>query len=518
MQGVNTAMPRQIIIFDTTLRDGEQCPGASMNREEKLAMARQLARLKVDVIEAGFPAASPDDFSGVQDIARQVRGPAIAALCRAIPTDIDRAAEAIAPAERGRIHTFIATSPIHMQHKLRMTPEQVLEAAVAAVKQARKYTSDVEFSAEDAVRSDMDFLCRVVEAVIHAGATTVNIPDTVGYAVPEEFGRRIAQLRSRVPNVDRAVISVHCHNDLGLAVANSLAAVAAGAGQVECTVNGIGERAGNASLEEVVMALKTRHDLFDTTTGVDSTEIIRASRLLTSITGMVVQPNKAIVGANAFSHESGIHQDGLLKNKATYEIMTPESVGLTEHTLVLGKHSGRHAFKSKLEELGYALTEEELGRAFLRFKKLADQKKEVFEEDLDAIVADETQRTADTFVLEKMQASSGTDQIPQAQVTLLVRGEKHTGQAEGDGPVDATYRAIAALSGTRSELTAYIVQAISGGTDAQGIVTVKISDNGRTFTGQGADPDIVVASARAYVNALNKADHWQRQRSRMKGP
>ncbi|MDH5527782.1 MAG: 2-isopropylmalate synthase [Nitrospirota bacterium] len=511
-------MPRIIRIFDTTLRDGEQCPGASMNREEKLAMARQLARLKVDVIEAGFPAASPDDFAGVNDIARQVSGPIIAGLCRAITKDIDRAAEAIAPAARARIHTFIATSPIHMQHKLRMEPEQVLEAAIAAVKHACKFTDDVEFSAEDAVRTDIDFLCRVTEAVIAAGATTVNIPDTVGYAIPEEFGTRISQLMNRVPNVDRAVISVHCHNDLGLAVANSLAAVAAGAGQVECTVNGIGERAGNASLEEVVMALNTRRDLFDATTAVETSEITRSSRLLTSITGMVVQPNKAIVGSNAFAHESGIHQDGLLKHKATYEIMTPESVGLTEHNLVLGKHSGRHAFKSKLEELGYTLSDGELTRAFERFKRLADQKKEVFEEDLDAIVADETQRIPDTFSLETLEAVTRTGKTPHAKVTILVKGQKHSGEADGDGPVDATYRAIAALSGTRSELTAYIVQAISGGTDAQGIVTVKISDDGRTFTGQGADPDIVVASARAYLHALNKADYWHQKRAGMKGP
>jgi 2-isopropylmalate synthase len=500
-------MSRTIRIFDTTLRDGEQCPGASMNREQKLTMAHQLARLKVDVIEAGFPAASEDDFAGVKAIATEVEGPVIAGLCRARKADIDRAADAIAPAARGRIHTFIATSPIHMAHKLKMGPEEVLQAAVAAVRHARSYTDDVEFSAEDAVRSDLDFLCRVTEAVIDAGATTVNIPDTVGYAIPEEFGGRIRQIMQRVPNVDRAVISVHCHNDLGLAVANSLAAVAAGAGQVECTVNGIGERAGNASLEEVVMALKVRADLFDADTGVETPEITRTSRLLTSITGMVVQPNKAIVGGNAFAHESGIHQDGLLKHKATYEIMTPESVGLTAHHLVLGKHSGRHAFKDKLAELGYALSDPELERAFARFKRLADQKKEVFEEDLAAIVADEIHRIPEMYALTALEVKSGTHLTPRAQVTLTVEGETRSDEGEGDGPVDATYRAIKALTGTRSRLTAYIVQAISGGTDAQGSVTVK-----------GSDPDIVVASARAYLNALNKAAYWQQTRARMTGP
>jgi 2-isopropylmalate synthase len=511
-------MPRTIRIFDTTLRDGEQCPGASMNRQEKLAMAQQLARLQVDVIEAGFPAASDDDFAGVQDIAARVEGPVIAALCRARKGDIDRAAEAVRPAPRRRIHTFIATSPIHMAHKLKMEPEAVLQAAVDAVKHARTHTDDVEFSAEDAVRSDLDFLCRVTEAVIDAGATTVNIPDTVGYAIPSEFGRRIADLMNRVPNVDRAVISVHCHNDLGLAVANSLAAVAAGAGQVECTVNGIGERAGNASLEEVVMALKVRADLFDAETGVDTTEITRASRLLTSITGMVVQPNKAVVGANAFAHESGIHQDGLLKHKATYEIMTPASVGLTEHNLVLGKHSGRHAFREKLVDLGYALSDPELDRAFARFKRLADQKKELFEEDLAAIVADEIHRIPEMYALARLEVTGGTHATPKARVTLTVDGEARSGEGEGDGPVDATYRTIAGLTGTGSRLTAYIVQAISGGTDAQGSVTVKLEDGGRVFTGQGADPDIVVASARAYLNALNKAAYWKRSRAGMAGP
>ena len=511
-------MSRIIRIFDTTLRDGEQCPGASMNRDEKLAVAHQLARLKVDVIEAGFPAASQDDFAGVKAISEQVKGPAIAGLARAMKSDIERTADAIAPAEKGRIHTFIATSPIHMAHKLNMSPDQVLERAVEAVRLARNFTDDVEFSAEDAVRTDMDFLCRVTEAVIAAGAGTVNIPDTVGYAIPEEFGARIGDLMNRVPNVDQAIISVHCHNDLGLAVANSLAAVQAGAGQVECTINGIGERAGNASLEEVVMALKVRGDLFGADTHVDASEITRASRLLTSVTGMVVQPNKAIVGANAFAHESGIHQDGLLKHKSTYEIMTPESVGLTEHNLVLGKHSGRHAFKAKLEELGYTLADQELDRAFARFKQIADQKKEVFEEALDAIVADEVHRIPEAYGLVHIQADSSTDKVPSATVTLTVLGEEKSATAEGAGPVDAAYGAISAITGTRSRLTAYIVKAISGGTDAQGHVTVKVEDGGRTFTGQGTDPDIVVASARAYLNALNKVAYWQESRARMAGP
>ncbi len=511
-------MSRTIRIFDTTLRDGEQCPGASMNREEKLRVAEQLARLKVDVIEAGFPAASADDFSGVQQIAKQVRGPIIAGLARAIPRDIEQAGEAVAPAERGRIHTFIATSPIHMAHKLKMEPRQVLEAAVAAVKLARNLSDDVEFSAEDAVRSDLDFLCQITEAVIAAGAGTVNIPDTVGYAIPAEFGELIGQLMNRVPNIDQTIISVHCHNDLGLAVANSLAAVEAGAGQVECTVNGIGERAGNASLEEVVMALSVRRDLLGASCNVDTSEITRASRLLSSVTGMVVQPNKAIVGANAFAHESGIHQDGLLKHKATYEIMTPESVGLSEHALVLGKHSGRHAFGAKLKDLGYRLEDDELNLAFARFKKLADQKKEVLDEDLDAIVSDQIHRIPEAYKLLQLNASSGTESQPTATVTLSINTVEKSATAEGEGPVDAAYRAIAAITGTQSRLAAYIVQAISGGTDAQGSVTVKVEDGGRIFTGQGADPDIVLASARAYVNALNKVVYWQFHRARMAGP
>jgi 2-isopropylmalate synthase len=437
---------RMIRIFDTTLRDGEQCPGASMNKEEKLTVARQLAKLNVDLIEAGFPIASPDDFEGVSLIAREVRGPVITALARARREDIDRAGDALKHAERSRIHTFIATSEIHMMKKLKMGPKEVLDAAVQAVRHALRYTDDVEFSAEDASRSDLDFLCRVIEAVIEAGATTVNIPDTVGYAVPSEFGELIRQIREKVPNADRAVISVHCHNDLGLAVANSLAAVAAGAGQVECTINGIGERAGNASLEEIVMALRTRSSSLGADTRVVSEEIYKASRLVSTITGMVVQPNKAVVGANAFAHESGIHQDGLLKDKSTYEIMTPESVGLTQHKIVLGKHSGRHAFSSKLKEIGYSLTEEELNNAFDRFKKLADQKKEIFEEDIEAILSEEVYRIPEAYRLNFLRVSSGTGETPKAVVELEIDGKTVREEGAGDGPVDATYRTIKRLT------------------------------------------------------------------------
>ncbi len=492
------------MIFDTTLRDGEQCPGASMNKEEKLTVARQLAKLNVDIIEAGFPVASEDDFEGVRLIAKEVRGPVIAGLARARKEDIERAGDAVSVAERSRIHTFIATSEIHMQRKLRMSREAVLDAAVAAVGLARQLTDDVEFSAEDASRSDFDFLCRVIEAVINAGASTINIPDTVGYALPFEFGDLISRIMNRVPNVDKAVISVHCHNDLGLAVANSLSAVLSGAGQVECTINGIGERAGNASLEEVVMAFKTRGQFFKADTGINTQEIYRTSRLVSSITGMVVQPNKAIVGANAFAHESGIHQDGLLKDKRTYEIMTPESVGIPMHKLVLGKHSGRHAFKNKLEELGYNLSDEEINKAFDRFKRVADQKKEVFEEDIEAIVSEEVYRIPEKYVLKYIHVESGSDKTPMATVELEVEGKDIKEVSTGDGPVDATYRTIKSITKASSHLLSYEVKAITGGTDALGEVTVRVEEGGRTVVGQGADTDIIVASARAYLNALNR--------------
>lgn len=497
---------RRIKIFDTTLRDGEQCPGASMNKEEKLTVAKQLARLNVDIIEAGFPIASEDDFEAVRLIAGEVKGPVIAGLARAKKADIERAAEAVRVAEKSRIHTFIATSEIHMQRKLKMSREDVLDSAVAAVRLARQFTGDVEFSAEDASRSDIDFLCTVIEAAINAGASTINIPDTVGYSLPVEFGELISRIMNRVPNVDKAVISVHCHNDLGLAVANSLSAVLAGAGQVECTVNGIGERAGNASMEEVVMALKTRGHFFNADTEIATHEIYKTSRLVSTITGMVVQPNKAIVGANAFAHESGIHQDGLLKDKRTYEIMTPESVGIPRHRLVLGKHSGRHAFKNRLIEMGYNLSEEETNKAFERFKRLADQKKEVFEEDIDAIVTEEVYRMPEKYVLKDLHVESGFNIIPAAEVELEIDGKSIRKKSTGDGPVDATYRTIKEIVTTESVLQSYEVKAITGGTDALGEVTVRLEEDGRTVVGQGADTDIIIASAKAYLNALNRLE------------
>ena len=500
-------MSRKIRIFDTTLRDGEQCPGASMNKEEKLTVARQLARLNVDIIEAGFPIASEDDFEGVRLIAGEVKGPVIAGLARARKEDIERAGEALKAAERLRIHTFIATSEIHMQRKLRMDKEDVLAAAVEAVRLARQFTDDVEFSAEDASRSDVDFLCRIIEATIKAGAGTINIPDTVGYSLPSEFGELIRTIMNNVPNVGDAVISVHCHNDLGLAVANSLSAVLSGAGQVECTINGIGERAGNASLEEVVMALKTRGHFFNADTDIVTQEIHKTSRLVSTITGMVVQPNKAIVGANAFAHEAGIHQDGLLKDKRTYEIMTPESVGITTHKLVLGKHSGSHAFKNKLVDMGYNLSDDEIKKAFERFKRLADQKKEVFEEDIDAIITEEIYRIHEKFVLKHIHVESGSDVTPMATVELEIDGKSVKNVSTGDGPVDATYRTIKDMTHAAGHLLSYEVKAITGGTDALGEVTVRMEEDGRTVVGQGADTDIIVASAKAYLNALNKLAH-----------
>ncbi len=499
-------MARRILIFDTSLRDGEQAPGYSMNTREKLEMARQLARLRVDVIEAGFPIASEDDFEAVKVIAQSMKeGPIIAGLCRAVEGDIDRAWDALRHAERPRIHTFIATSEIHIRYKLRSTQEEVLEAAVRAVHRARRHTDDVEFSAEDAHRTDQDFLCRVVEKVIAAGATTVNIPDTVGYAIPTEFGERIRNLRARVPNIDKAVISVHCHNDLGLAVANSLMAILAGASQVECTINGIGERAGNASLEEIVMTLRTRKDLFDAETGVNTEEIHRTSKLLTSITGIPVQPNKAIVGANAFAHESGIHQDGMLKSQLTYEIMTPESIGLTQSRLVLGKHSGRHAFKKRLQELGIELSEEDLQKAFGRFKDLADRKKEIFDEDLMAIVENEVLTVAETFQLEHLQFTSGTNIVPTATVRLRAEGEVLQESGWGDGPVDAAYKAIDLITKVPGKLREYSIRAVTGGKDALGDVVVSVEVEGETFVGRGTSTDVIEASVRAYLNAINKA-------------
>lgn len=499
---------RMIRIFDTTLRDGEQSPGASMNLEEKLAIAKQLARLGVDIIEAGFAYSSPGDFEAVRQIAREVEGPTICSLARARPEDIDRAWEALKGAPKVRIHTFLSTSDIHLKYQFRMTRKEALRRAVEMVERARGYVDDVEFSPMDASRSDVHYLCEVIEAVIAAGAGTVNIPDTVGYATPQEFGQLIATIRKKVRNIKKAVISVHCHNDLGLAVANSLAAIVAGAGQVECTVNGIGERAGNASMEEIVMGLRTRKDFYKADTRIRTEEIAKTSRLVSKITGMVVQPNKAIVGANAFAHTSGIHQDGLLKEKRTYEIMRPESIGLGQMQLVMGKLSGRHAFRNRLEELGYKLTDEEINQAFDRFKRLADQKKEIFEEDLEAIISEQIRRIPERYVLKSLSVQSGTGQVPTATVELEIEGKVVKQTGTGDGPVDAAYRTIAAMTGTKSRLLQYAVKAITGGTDAQGEVSVRLEEAGKTISGNGADTDIIVASAKAYLNALNKLAYW----------
>ncbi len=495
---------RMIQIFDTTLRDGEQSPGATMNGEEKLSIARQLSRMGVDIIEAGFAFSSPGDFNAIRTIVQEVEGPTICSLARAKPSDVDRAWEALRGGPRIRIHTFISTSDIHLEHQFRLTRDEALKRAVEMVQRARGYVDDVEFSPMDATRSDETYLCEVLEAVIAAGASTVNIPDTVGYSIPQKFGQLIRTIKRRVPNIRQAVISMHCHNDLGLAVANSLSAVLAGAGQVECTINGIGERAGNAALEEIVMTLRTRKDLFCADTRVISEEIMKASRLVSNITGMVVQPNKAVVGANAFSHESGIHQDGLLKEKMTYEIMRPESVGAGETRIVLGKHSGRHAFKKKLEEMGYQLSDESLNKAFERMKHLADQKKEIFKEDLEAVISEEIDRPIEKYRLVSIHVESGTVVIPTATVELLMNESSAKAAGRGDGPVDAAYRTIASMTKTKSRLLSYVVKAITGGTDALGEVTVTLEEDDKTVTGHGADTDIIVASVRAYLNALNK--------------
>ena len=498
-------MNDKLIIFDTTLRDGEQSPGASMTRDEKVRIARALERMRVDIIEAGFPAASPGDFEAVKAVAAVIKDSTVCALARAVEKDIDRAAEAIKPAKRGRIHTFIATSPIHMQHKLRMTPEQVLERAIAMVKHARQYTDDVEFSPEDAVRSEMDFLCQVCEAAIVAGARTINIPDTVGYSIPFAWGERIKTLIERVPNSDKAIWSTHCHNDLGLAVANSLSAVLNGARQVECTINGLGERAGNAALEEVVMAVRTRRDLFSCETGIDATQIVPVSRLVSNITGFAVQPNKAIVGANAFAHESGIHQDGVIKMRETYEIMRAEDVGWIANRMVLGKHSGRNAFKSRLKELGFEFkTEAELNSTFERFKDLADKKHEIFDEDLQALVTEEGLEHEERLKLVALRVCSETGTKPYALVTLNVNGEQRAAGAEGGGPVDAAFKAIDQVLESQCQLLLYSVNNITSGTDSQGEVTVRLEKGGRIVNGHGADTDIVIASAKAYLNALDK--------------
>jgi 2-isopropylmalate synthase len=499
-------MSDRLVIFDTTLRDGEQSPGASMSRDEKVRIARQLEKMRVDVIEAGFAAASNGDFEAVRAVAEAVKDSTVCSLARANENDIRRAGEAIRPACSGRIHTFIATSPIHMEKKLRMTPDQVVEQAVKAIGWARAYTDSVEFSAEDAGRSELDFLCRIFEQVIKAGAKTINVPDTVGYNLPEQFAALIRSLIERVPNADQVVWSVHCHNDLGLAVANSLAAVMAGARQVECTVNGLGERAGNASMEEVVMAVRTRADLFPVHTGIDTTQIVPASKLVSQITGYPVQPNKAVVGANAFAHESGIHQDGVLKHRETYEIMRAEDVGWTTNRLTLGKLSGRNAFRSRLQDIGIVTeSEEQLNAAFARFKELADKKQEIFDEDLQALMsADVVDPAFEHYKLLSLRVCSETGEVPRAAITLGAAGEELKAEAEGSGPVDAAFKALEKIVSSGTELLLYSVNAITGGTDAQGEVTVRLAKGERIVNGQGADTDIIVASAKAYINALNR--------------
>ena len=495
----------RVIIFDTTLRDGEQSPGASMTKEEKLRIAKALERMRVDVIEAGFAIASPGDFDAVKSIADTIQDSTICSLARALDADIERAAEALAGANSGRIHTFIATSPIHMQHKLRMQPNQVVEQAVRAIKKARNLCADVEFSCEDAGRSEIDFLCRIVEAAIDAGARTINIPDTVGYAIPHEYANLISELINRVPNADKAIFSVHCHNDLGLAVANSLAAVVAGARQVECTINGLGERAGNAALEEIVMAIKTRQDLLGVHTNIDTPHILSVSRMVSGITGFPVQPNKAIVGANAFAHESGIHQDGVLKHRETYEIMAAEDVGWHANKMVMGKHSGRSAFRSRLLELGIELASEtELNAAFARFKDLADKKHEIFDEDLQALVSETlSEKTPEMYKLVSLEVASKTGEVPHAHLVLGIDGKEVAADEQGSGPVDAAFKAIEKVAQSGATLQLYSVNAITQGTDSQGEVTVRLERGGRIVNGNGADTDIVIASAKAYLNALN---------------
>ncbi len=497
---------QRLIIFDTTLRDGEQSPGASMTQEEKIRIALMLEKMQVDVIEAGFPIASVGDFESVRAIAQIVKDSTICGLARALDKDIDRAGEAVKLANSGRIHTFIATSPIHMQNKLRMTPDEVVAQAVYAVKRARNLIDNVEFSCEDAGRSEFEFLCRIIEAAIDAGAQTINIPDTVGYQIPHVFGDIVGRLIQTIPNADKAVFSVHCHNDLGLAVGNSLAAVMQGARQVECTINGLGERAGNASLEEIVMAVRTRADVFPVETRIDTTHIVPTSRLVSSVTGFPVQPNKAIVGANAFVHESGIHQDGVLKHRETYEIMRAQDVGWTDNKIVLGKHSGRNALKTRLQDLNISLSsEEELNEAFARFKDLADRKHDIFDEDLMILMMDtRASHSADVYELLSSWVCSETGETPNASVTLKVQGEEKTATATGGGPVDAVFKCIEAIVGESANLTLYSVNNITSGTDAQGEVTVRLEKAGRIIHGHGADTDIVIASAKAYVDAWNR--------------
>lgn len=500
-------MADRVYIFDTTLRDGEQSPGCSMNLHGKMEMAKQLERLKVDVMEAGFAIASPGDFASVKAIAEAIKDCTVASLARALPADIDRSWEALRNAVNPRIHTFIATSDVHLKYKLKMSREEVLERAVAMVKYAKKYTGDVEFSAEDASRTDREYLYRVFEEVIKAGATTINVPDTVGYTTPEEFYELIAGIRANVPGIDRAVISVHCHNDLGMAVANTLAAARAGAGQLECTINGIGERAGNASLEEVVMALRTRNASYNLESRVDTTQIHRSSRLLQSITGVTVQPNKAIVGANAFAHEAGIHQHGVMAEKSTYEIMTPESIGLSKNQMVLGKHSGRHAFEDRLTSMGYNLSKEELDTAFEKFKVLADKKKVVLEADLEALLEQKAVEIPETYRLDRFVINSGNTITSTASVRLIKQNGAPTPiekVSTGDGPIDASYKAIDSIVGTDFTLEDYTLKSVTEGQDALGEATVKIRRDVDVYTGKGLSTDVVEASVMAYVNAINK--------------
>jgi len=500
-------MEKRIYIFDTTLRDGEQSPGVNLNVREKVEIASQLARLKVDVIEAGFPISSQGDFEAVKAVAEEVKGPVIAALARANKKDIDRAWEALKSAEKPRIHTFIATSDIHLKYKLNKTREEVLQLVQEAVRYAASFGAEVEFSAEDAFRTDLTYLCEVIEAAIEAGAGVINVPDTVGYSTPIEFGEFIASIKQKVKGIDKVILSVHCHNDLGLATANSLAAVAAGAQQVECTVNGIGERAGNTSMEEVVMALTTRKDYFGFTTGIKLDEIYRTSRLVSALTGMPVQPNKAIVGRNAFAHESGIHQHGVLKERTTYEIMNPATIGIKTDGIVLGKHSGRHAFKKRLEELGFELSEEEINKAFYRFKELADRKKKVTDEDIEAIINHEVRVIPEKYKLENIQVYTGSSIVPTAAVGIRVDGEVIEDAACGDGPVDAVFKAIEKVTGFHVELAHYSLNAVTGGKDAVGEVTVKVEYNGKLYMGRGISTDILEASARAYISAINRLMH-----------
>ncbi len=513
-----TSEKDRVVIFDTTLRDGEQCPGATMTHEEKIEVAELLDTMGVDIIEAGFPIASEGDFAAVHEIAKRSKNAVICGLSRAAFKDIDRCAEAIKPAQKKRIHTFLSTSPVHMKYKLQKEPHEVFEMVIAQVTRARSHTDDVEWSSEDGTRTEHDFLCRCVEAAIKAGATTINIPDTVGYSTPEEYFALFKMVRERVPNSDKAVFSTHCHNDLGMAVANSLSGVMAGARQIECTINGIGERAGNAALEEVVMAIQTRNDKFPFVTGIDATMLTRASKLVSAATSFPVQYNKAIVGRNAFAHESGIHQDGMLKNAQTYEIMRPETVGVKQTSLVMGKHSGSHAFQHKLEELGYQLSDNQLKDAFVRFKALADKKKQIYDEDIEALVDEEIAHAHDRIKVLSMTVIAGTMGPQSATLSLDIDGKHVTTQSTGNGPVDAIFRAIHALVPHEAKLELYQVHAVTEGTDAQAEVSVRLSDNGRAVTAKGADPDTLVASAKAYLGALNKLTSRRKGETAMAGP